>query len=369
MADWDPFAVDEDSQAANAQKAPEKPGEVATTHITAGDLEAVGGKLFAELLHVEPWSKSPNPTPDLGWWVPSCTFEAWAHKDVSIQLSEGFVVLKFDKPDQNNVITESVMCALCDAAILLYRRPDLRMVIFTGEGKLFCGGKDPSADEMASKILSMPERERTAWQGLGDRARAQGAFGDGKEDLGKILHAKMWHTLAMVPQFTLSLVNGSVVGYGLGVLAVSDMVLSVKDAYYNVSDAKMGSVNPTIIPYLVEKCGISNVKCMFCTAENMTAEKARRIGLVQDVTADVEEAQKKIVDLAEVLTACGPRSVQAAKMLVCGVAGQQISEGVSFFTAAMLAMVTVSDEARDGMACLQARKPKPWEEKPIKPAF
>ena len=81
---------------------------------------------------------------------------------------------------------------------------------------------------------------------VGDRARAQGAFGDGKEDAGKILHAKMWHTLVTVPQFTLSLVNGSVMGYGLGVLAVSDMVLSVRDAYYNVSDAKMGSVNPTI---------------------------------------------------------------------------------------------------------------------------
>merc|ERR1712061_563292 len=115
----------------------------------------------------------------------------------------------------------------------------------------------------------------------------------------------------------------------------------------------MGFIDPTILPYLVGKCGISNTKCMVCTAQNMSAEKAKHIGLVSEVCATVEEAHKLITDLAEVLTACGPRSVQAAKMLVAGVGGQQIGEPVMFYTAAMLAMVTISDEARDGMACLQ----------------
>merc|ERR1712187_1052921 len=114
---------------------------------------------------------------------------------------------------------------------------------------------------------------------------------------------------------------------------------------------------------------MGEAKSLICTAENLTAERAKHIGLVSEVTATLDEAHKKIIDLAEVLTACGPRSVEACKMLLCGVAGQQITEGLSFFTAAMLAMVTISDEAKVGMVALQARKPKPWEEKPIKPEF
>merc|ERR1740121_2434375 len=99
---------------------------------------------------------------------------------------------------------------------------------------------------MASKIMTLPERVRQGWGALTDRAKRGGAFGDGKEDAGKILHAKLWHTLTMVPQFSITLVNGSAIGYGLALPAISDMVISLKNAYFNISDAKMGRIDPTL---------------------------------------------------------------------------------------------------------------------------
>merc|ERR1719362_1318703 len=114
-------------------------------------------------------------------------------------------------------------------------------------------------------------------------------------------------------------------------------------------------------PYLINKLGTGGATVFMCTGENMSAEKACFWNLVSEVVENLDEGHNRISELAAVLTACGPRSVEAAKNLVVGVGGQQISEGIMWFTAAMLAMVTISDEARDGMICVQARTPKPWE--------
>merc|ERR1711948_118100 len=97
----------------------------------------------------------------------------------------------------------------------------------------------------------------------------------------------------------------------------------------------------------------------------VSAHKAKHMGLVSELASDVDDAHKKVAEVAQVLTACGPRSVQAAKAL--GIGGQPLTEPLLFFTGRMLAQVTGSPEAIDGMVCLQTHRPKPWEEKPIKP--
>jgi len=122
-----------------------------------------------------------------------------------------------------------------------------------------------------------------------------------------------------------------------------------------------------LAPWIVTKVGPNFAKYMLASGMNFGFDEMKRAGLINEEVDSVDEGHKKIGEICEVLTACGPRSVEAAKQLVVGVGGQPITEGVMFFTAALLAMVTVSDESRDGMVCVQMRNPKPWEEKPITP--
>merc|ERR1712190_236887 len=144
---------------------------------------------------------------------------------------------------------------------------------------------------------------------------------------------------------------------------------AVEGAYFQFVDAMQGTVPAIIAPYLVAKVKVGNAKRMISSAENVSAEKAKVMGLVSELAKDVDDAHKKVAEVAEVLTACGPRSVEAAKALVIGVGGQPIGEPVVFFTGRMLASATSSSEAEDGMKCVQSRRPKPWEEKPIKPLY
>jgi len=316
----------------------------------------------------QPWQKSPNPSPDLSWWTPTCALDHWQHPEVKIELGPGIAYIIFNRPNEGNLLNESMLVALIDALYNLHYRPDIRLVVFSGEGALFCGGADPELD--ADKLLGRAPPQPQVQKHLGQlmaRATERGAFPDGAAKLGQLLRMKIWHTWMTLPQFTLALINGSAMGDGVGCICCCDMGISVKEAFFTFSDVKLGLVPAMVAPYVVAKIGVGNAKRMIASGENMTTARAKKSGMINEVVDTVEDGHKLIKEIAEVLTACGPRSVEAAKQLVIGVGGMPITEPLMFYTGRMLAQVTVSDEARDGMVCLQARKPKPWEEVPIQP--
>uniref|UniRef100_A0A7S1MNQ9 3-hydroxyisobutyryl-coenzyme A hydrolase n=1 Tax=Alexandrium catenella TaxID=2925 RepID=A0A7S1MNQ9_ALECA len=370
MADWDPFAVD-DAPVAETSAAPAAGGgSAAAGRISKEDLDKVVEVAWNHVCQQAPWQKSPNPRPDLEWHTPTTSFDNWQHKEVSIEQGTGIAYVNINRPDANNLMNEGVLVGLIDALFNLHWRPDHRLVIFSGTGSLFCGGADPDTDP--DTILARAPPQPHVWKHIEDLKNAAlkaGAFPDGNAKIGLLLKMKMWHSWMTLPQFTLALVNGSAMGDGVGCVCCCDMGIALRTAFFTLTDVKVGLVPAFIAPYVVSKIGTGHAKRMIASAENMSAEKAKHCGMINEVVDSVEDAHKMIKEIAEVLTACGPRSVEAAKQLVIGVGGMPITEPIMFYTGRMLAQVTVSDEAKDGMVRLQARQPKPWEETPIAPLY
>uniref|UniRef100_A0A7S2LWI6 3-hydroxyisobutyryl-coenzyme A hydrolase n=1 Tax=Zooxanthella nutricula TaxID=1333877 RepID=A0A7S2LWI6_9DINO len=363
MADWDPFAIDD-----SAASAPAPPGTngVASSKKAGGvsktELDSIADMVYKHLKTLRPWSKIIDPNADLTWYHPSCSLEDWKHDQVKIEVGQGIAYVIFNRPNTNNELDAGIYAALADAMVCLHSRKDLRCVVFSGEGKMFSGGTDPKFDGNFVRHAQPARVERSLAQ-LKERAARAGAT----PDLGRLLQAKLWYTLALLPQFTIALVNGSAIGDAVGALACMDMVISVKSAYFSLPEVRSGLVQCGLAPYIVAKVGAGMAKYMLGSGRAFSVEEMRRAGLISEVVETVQEGHQKIAEICEVLTGCGPRSVEASKQLIFGVGGQPITERVMFFTAAMLAKVTVSDESKDGMVCVQMRKPKPWEEKPITP--
>lgn len=370
--EWDPFATEEPEPVAAPVGA--KKAAASTSTLNDNDVKLLTEQFLEKVMMEKPWSKAPRPVPDLNWHKATCGYEGWKHQDVQLKLGTGiaYVVLN----SENNAITDKVFLALCDAVINLHeQKSHIRVVVFTGEGSMFCSGGNPLGYEgnaTMSRLESMGPTQKYHIGNIIEGGTAAGAFPKNYETIKavqQIQTLKMWHTMMTLPQFTICLCNGSTMGSGMGFLACTDMVIAVKNAFFTLNEAKNGMVGALMTPYLVGKLGASYAKYMMCTAANISATRAQEIGIVNEVVESLEDAHKDIAKLCESCTACGPRSVEAAKTLIVGVAGQAITEPVMFFTAQMLAMVTVSDEARDGMACLQAKVPKPWEIPPIAPLY
>merc|ERR1712048_382184 len=188
---------------------------------------------------------------------------------------------------------------------------------------------------------------------MGEKALKAGAFPDGQINMGRLLQTRMWHAWGMLPQFTICLANGSAMGDGMGCVACNDFAISIKTAFFSLSDVKIGVVPASIAPYIVQKTGTGVAKRIFCTSENMSAEKAKDAGIIDEVVDSVADGHKIIKELCAQLTECGPWTVEFAKTLVLGVSGQQIAEPLMFYTSMMLAKVTSSEEYKQGLAALQ----------------
>merc|ERR1719454_781179 len=116
------------------------------------------------------------------------------------------------------------------------------------------------------------------------------------------------------------------------------------------------------MPHFVQKLGPSNARFLVLSATSVCGEDAIDLNLAQEIVENSKEAHAKIAETCDFITKCGPKSVGHCKQLCNGVAGRPVGEGVSFFTARMLAIVTAGEEAAQAMVCLQKRELKPWEQ-------
>lgn len=375
MADWDPFAVD-DAAGGVVQMGAGMTFSVDDTYPMDGTDRRVVKRDFDKTLTMavtkvhteEPWVKAPNPLPDMSWHKASCTLEDWKHTEVKCEVGSGIAYFTINRPGDGNKLNGPVTAALLDAVFNLHSRPDIRVAVFTAEGTLFCAGGDPKGDgDGGFEKASLPPEVQAARDALGEKALKRGAFPDGKVNIGRLLQTRFWQVWATIPQFTICLANGSAMGDGVGLCCVCDYTIAVEGAFFSLASVKSGLVPAGVAPYIVAKTGNGAAKRIFCTSENLSAKKAIDAGIVDEVVASVADGHKSIGTLCEQLTKCGPRTVQAAKELVLGVAGQQMVNPLMFYTSMISAKVTNAEEAQQAIAAAAAGKPMPWEATPIKP--
>lgn len=351
------------------------------------DMDKIIKEIDANLRQDKPWCQAPDPKPDLMWHTPTCDSYDWKHKDVKFEVSDGIAYVILNRPSENNSMNDTLGAGINDALYALHARPDIRVAVFTGEGRMFCAGGDPKSWQAEARqargeifegdgtvgnhIPLKPQTDEVMEHlyHLGQRAVAAGAFPSGVPDIGRLCAALQWHTWTTLPQFTIALVNGSAMGGGVGCVCCCDMPIACKKAFFTLSEVRIGVIPATISPYVVAKIGTVNAKRLFCTAENLSAVRAKEIGMVTEVVENMKEGHIRIKEILAQVSLCGPRAVETTKRLCVGVANRPINEPLMFYTAAMASKAAATDEAKMGKEAAKANKPMPWEAAPIVPLY
>ncbi len=164
-----------------------------------------------------------------------------------------------------------------------------RAVVLTGEGKSFCAGAD------------------IGWM----REAAELSHDENVADANAL--RRMFDAIDMCPAPVIAVVKGHAFGGGVGLVAAADIALAHERAAFAFSEVKLGIVPAVISPYAIRKIGESAARRYFVTGERFDAATALRIGLVHEVTDDLDGALAGI--LGELRTAA-PRAARHAKRLV-----------------------------------------------------
>ena len=251
---------------------------------------------------------------------------------LSFRIEGAVARLTLDRPDVRNALDESLVAALTAAARALAERPDVRVAVLAGSGRVFCAGADVSW--MA----------RTAGYG----------FTRNLEDAAEI--AKMFEALNNLPLPLVARVHGAALGGGAGLTAVCDVVIAADDTVFGFTEVKVGIMPAVISPYVLRKIGESAARELFLTGERFSAARAREIGLVHRLgpAPALDEAVDACV--RELLTSA-PSAIAAAKALIARVRDEDPADVIGVTTDA-IARQRASPDGQEGLrAFLEKRKP------------
>jgi methylglutaconyl-CoA hydratase len=242
--------------------------------------------------------------------------------------------VSLDRPDVRNAFNPVLVRSLTEWAVAASAAPGLRVAVLSGEGRAFCAGGDLAS--MAATI------DATRDDNVADASRL----------------AAMFEALDRLPMPLICRVHGAALAGGVGLAAVSDIVVAAEDAVFGLTEVKLGLIPAVISPYVLQKIGRSAARELFLTGARFGAARAREIGLAHAVVP-AAALDAEVGRYVGEIVAAGPQAVRGAKALIREVFGRQPAE-VASLTAETLAARRVSAEGQDGMRAFLEKRPPTW---------
>ncbi len=249
----------------------------------------------------------------------------------------GVLFVSLNRPDIRNAFNETLIGELTETFGKLALEPEIRVIVFRGEGPVFSAGGDLN------------------WMKKSVTLSLEGNL----EDTQRLTH--MFRTMNECPKPVIGAIHGAAIGGGVGLTAICDIAIATQDTQFSLSEVRLGIVPACIGPFVISKIGASHARSLFMSAERFLAAKAKEVGLVHEVVADAAALDAAIERVVGNMLQCGPHAMAAAKKLVLDLSWNERRQAVGDcfdYVARMLAELRVSPEGQEGLkAFLDKRKP------------
>ena len=175
-----------------------------------------------------------------------------------------------------------------------------------------------------------------------------------------VLHMQQAITaVAECPKPVVAAVHGYCIGGGVDLITACDIRLASADARLSVRETKMAIVADlgTLqrLPRLVPR---GHVAELAYTGKEIDAERARQIGLVNDVFADMGTLHQAALALAGEIAANPPLAVQGTKAVLAASADRSVAEGLDYVATYNAGMLRSDDLLEAVAAFSEKRAPK-----------
>jgi methylglutaconyl-CoA hydratase len=240
-----------------------------------------------------------------------------------------------NRPDVHNAFNAELIGELRACFRRLSDEPaaSLRAVVLAGAGPSFCAGADVSWMR-ASLGLTREDNEQDA-----------------------MVLAEMLDAIDRCPAPVIARVHGASLGGGMGLCAVSDIVIAEAGARFGFTETRLGILPAVISPFVVSKIGESHARALFPGGRRFDAGRALRIGLVHEVVEGIGALDEAVQGAIDDLLAAGPTAARAAKAIIREVRGLP-HESTRWHTARRIATQRTSAEGQEGLrAFLEKREP------------
>ncbi len=243
-------------------------------------------------------------------------------------------MIVLNRPEKRNALNRALVAELSDVLSRIAATLEVRAVVLTGAGSVFCAGMDMKEAELAS---TDPECERLAI-----------------DDLRGL--ADLLQQLRTLGKPTVAALNGDALAGGAGLATACDLIVASERARMGWPEVKRGLVAAVVLHDLVRQAGERRARELLLTGEPIAAGQAERWGLVNRVV-EPELVTDEALALARSLIGSGPRAIATLKRLI-----DETTQRPSDLrgSAAISAAIRISDEAGEGIRAFLEKRPPRW---------
>lgn len=243
-------------------------------------------------------------------------------------IDDHIVVVTLDRPDKYNALSPALVHALAEELDAIDKDEQIRCVILTGNGKAFASGADIT-DMLKRGVDSYLDKER--------------------------LHD--WDVIDHFSKPIIAAVNGYALGGGCELLMLCDIAVASENAKIGQPEIKVGVLpgdgGTQRLPRIVGQCIAMK---MVLTGDMVTAEEARRIGLISDVVSS-DELLPFAISIAHKIAAQPPLSIKQAKKCVRLARELPLNQGLLAEREAVTEIFDTEDRKEGMRAFLEKRTP------------
>jgi methylglutaconyl-CoA hydratase len=245
---------------------------------------------------------------------------------VDVQHGDGIRTLTLDSPSNRNALSTRLLDQLALALHEATEDADVRAVVLTGAGTVFCSGAD-----LSERGSGAPNR------------------------MPEILTSMVESPVPVIVR-----VNGHARAGGIGLIAAADLAVAPEAATFAFTEVRVGVAPAMILVPALRVMDRRFLARMVLTGERFDAGHAVTAGLLSAVVADDAALDAWVTEQTLAMRKSAPGAVRATKTLLRTLLAQGWSDGLTA-AASLSAELFAGPEATEGMAAFLEKRAPAWD--------
>ncbi len=271
---------------------------------------------------------------------------------INIERDGHVATVWLDRPEARNAMGPAFWDDLTAAMTDVSSDAGVRAVVVAARGPHFSVGLDLKA--MAGLLTGSDGRRQDGGVGDGPPSMAVRAVAAraGVKRLQKAISS-----VADCPKPVLAAIHGYCIGGGVDLVSACDIRMASADAVFSIRETKVAIVADLgSLQRLPQIIGKGHLAELAYTGKDITAARAKEIGLVNEVLPDADAVVVATRAMAAEIAANSPLAVEGTKAVLTAGEGRSVADGLDY-VAAWNAGFLQSDDLVEAMTAFMAKRP------------
>jgi enoyl-CoA hydratase len=240
---------------------------------------------------------------------------------------EGFIVTLTLNSPPVNALTRTLNDELTLALDRISEMDDVRVVVLTGAGKVFCAGADLKGRASVIKgpgdLLAHSRRTRECFHAIRECAKP-----------------------------VICAVNGAALGAGLAMVSSSDVLIASEKATFALPEVDVGLLGGG--RHAMRLFSHSRLRRMMLTGMRVPAAEMYRLGIIEECTAH-EDLMPKALEIAATIAAKSPVSTRMGKHTLNVIEEMSLRDGYRY-EQDMTAQISKTEDAKEAQRAFAEKR-------------